>query len=273
MKRIDRTIATVLAGPFALAILIGCGGANRSSAPGALTPGHGGNHSSAPEGTQSPKVGDLGKPQNAIQVTAIELGKELKADPAAAEKKYARKTLIVSGTVGLIFNDIAALETGEKGVLVQIFLKSKSTPATTKVESGYAVKIRGTAIVDHPGRLDLVDCTILDSKLAETPPIPAAKLTEEYAKNKDETDGKFYLKTIIVEGVIAKVVYEERYLLFAGHNENNANPLRVHASFKFKEDQHEALKKIGEGQAVKVRGQYRGCPFGDIVLGACEFPP
>jgi hypothetical protein len=68
---------------------------------------------------------------------------------------------------------------------------------------------------------------------------------------------------------LAKVVFEpknkQRYILLAGHNENGTEPLRVQATFT--EDQDEALKGIKKGQMVRVRGQYRGAGFGDIVVG------
>jgi hypothetical protein len=253
-------MVAVLAVFFTLAMVIACGGAN---------------HSNGPDAAQVPKDPDASNDHNGIQVSATTLGKELKADAAATEKKYDGKTLIVDGTVTLISNNIVALETDEGGVSVQLFLNSKSIPATIKVESGYAVKVRGRATFVGTHRLDLVDCTILDSKLSQAPPMPAAKLTEEFVKNKDAANGKYFLRTIIVEGVVAEVVFhpetKSRYILLAGHNETDTKPLRVHAAFT--EEQDEILKTIKKGQTVRVRGQCRGEGFDEIVVGDSVFMP
>jgi tRNA_anti-like len=216
--------------PYAALVLllgfVGCSG-NPSTTSGTHNPSPMTTKTPTPATQASGNVAGAGDDHNAIQISAIALGKQLKTDAAATEKKYAGKTLIVDGTVGVIFHDIAGLETGEKGVSVQFFLP-KSTPATAKVESGYAVKVRGEASFGAAGVLNLVDCTILESKLAQTPPIPAGKLTEEFVKDKDATDGKYFLKTIVIEGVVAKVVFQpkdkERYILLAGHNEKDAKP-------------------------------------------------
>jgi len=199
------------------ALLLGCGG---QPAPPVLR-------------QEPPKA----EPEAPIKLTTTEFETECLKDADAAEKKYRRKTVELSGVVNFITYDLQMkvalvnLQPAEKSRVTGVMLIMSDASALGVIGNGQKVTVRGTVVSTiSPG---LEKCELLEKGPETLVRVGTVELAKEYTAGPGTAQTKYAERTFVLTGKVLgiKTKYEtQEFIEFEGDGTTSiqcANPITV----------------------------------------------
>jgi hypothetical protein len=222
-----------------------------------------------------PGDADAGPP---VEVTAEELAKAYKDDPAAADAKYKGRLVAVEGKLHdiMITGDVMVLLAGlppEPGQPLGTKVRCLPTKAEERrvwnASRGQTIKLKGKCAGMSGPFIDVMDCKV--ERMGSDPAVQlrASALVLEHAKDADGTDRKYQDKAVTLTDAL--VESKEAAALVVVSTSKKGPPVKIKATLPA--DYVKQLAGVKVGDRVTIKGEYSSSSDGTIYLNRCWVVP